>query len=182
MQKQVSAALSMINRHIGSPFKANCLDLGCANGIAENFLKDHLQMTVAIDIDHLTLSRIENSLKDTVNFLCTDSLNLPFKNNSFDLSIAFSLLHHLSLKQQQLVLENLKTITKKNGLIIMLEYNPLNPITQAVVRNNPADKGSKLIFPQEMKKLYRQASLKIIDFKYLLLTCKYMIVGINETR
>lgn len=177
MKRQVFEAVAKVMKYLGPPHEFDCLDLGCSSGVAELFLDSYFRNIVAIDVNRNLLNQtLKLKLKRTT-FLCSNAADLPFKKDSFDLTIAFSLLHHLPFEQQLSVLEDAKRVTRGDGLIIMLEYNPFNPVTQFSVRMNKQDKDSRLITPDAMKILYQKCKLHIIDSSFILLSCKYMIIG-----
>lgn len=177
MKQQVLEAVAKVTRYLGPPHEFDCLDLGCSSGIAELFLDNYFRNIVAVDINRNLLNQTQKLKLKGTTLLCTNAMNLPFKENSFDVTIAFSLLHHLPFNQQLCVLEGARRVTRSDGLIIMLEYNPLNPVTQFVVKTNKQDRDSILITPGRMRMLYQRCKLNVIDFGYILLSCKYMIIG-----
>ena len=57
---------------------------------------------------------------------------------------------------------------KPDGLTMVFEHNPLNPLTRRVVRNCAFDEGVELIGRGELTRLFRAAGLAVADREYLL--------------
>lgn len=94
------------------------LDVGCASGmltneISKTFLKSKIY---GVDIyeDALVFARKKYP---SVNFIVADAHKLPFKTNTFDLTVCYETIEHVvdPLK----VLEEIRRVTKKGGISIL---------------------------------------------------------------
>jgi ubiquinone/menaquinone biosynthesis C-methylase UbiE len=70
---------------------------------------------------------------------------LPFGDGSFDLVFSACVFHHIVASEHVLWLRELKRVTRKNGMLVIFEHNPLNPLTVSTVRDCPFDKNATLI-------------------------------------
>jgi len=57
------------------------------------------------------------------NFLIADSKNLPFKDNSFDISSISFALHEMPLSIREKTLKEIVRVNNSNGLIIIVEFS-----------------------------------------------------------
>lgn len=104
------------------------LEIGCGTGILSRYLlrKNPKLMIKGIDISEKATAIAKKSLKKYPNviFRTGDALNLPFKDNYFDLIIGNSILHHLPLIKS---LREIKRVIKEKGKIWFCEPNIFNP-------------------------------------------------------
>ena len=95
-------------------------DIGCGNGRHLILLANQCKKTIALDVSKklLQISQkrvIKNKLKN-VNFIHSDAVDIPLKNNSLDTMIFIASLHNISGKENRIhALQEIKRILKKNG-------------------------------------------------------------------
>jgi len=59
-------------------------------------------------------------------------------------------------------------VLKPGGLAVIFEHNPLNPVTRYVVRSCPIDDDAVLLWPRQLKRLFREAAFDGVETKTLL--------------
>jgi len=94
------------------------LDLGCGNGR----LYPHLQKGVEyIGVDNSEkLIEIAKQAHPEAKFQVTDSLSLPFQDNTFDKIYCIAVLHHIPSKElRQEFLQEAKRVLKPKGILIL---------------------------------------------------------------
>jgi ubiquinone/menaquinone biosynthesis C-methylase UbiE len=69
------------------------LDVGCGTGHLSKIANRHFKMCVGVDISEAMLKKARSSIN---NLAFADILQLPFKEDSFDMIGCHSVLHHLS--------------------------------------------------------------------------------------
>jgi hypothetical protein len=62
----------------------------------------------------------------------------------------------------------LRRICRPSGLVVCFEHNPLNPITQLVVRTTPIDRTAILLHDAKMQQAFVCAGLKEVARRYIL--------------
>ncbi len=97
--------------------KKNILDVGCGTGaVTEDIAALAEGRITGIDIDSKKLTYAKNNLPDHVSLMVADVLNLPFKDNTFDL-VAFSIvLTHIH--EQQKAVTEMARVTQENGIVL----------------------------------------------------------------
>jgi SAM-dependent methyltransferase len=90
------------------------LDCGCGFGAFYNLTKDF--NTIYLDISLNLLKKFE--LKERK--ICGNILNLPFKDNTFDLVLCINVLEHLDYLK---ALNEIKRVLKDNGHLIVVVIN-----------------------------------------------------------
>lgn len=129
-----------------------------------------------------------------------DGKKFPFDAASFDVALAICVLHHVSLAERAVFLEEMKRILKPGGLGIIFEHNSYNPLTRHVVSVNPLDEGAVLLSRSNLEKLIRQSKFSQPKSQFVLFTpferpvfrkldralgwcpfgAQYYTVGVNE--
>lgn len=108
--------------------KIKVLEVGCGTGILSNELlkaKKGIEL-VGIDLsgEAIKIAKKKNSDFTKAKFIVGNTLSMSFKDNSFDLVIGNSILHHIPLDK---ALTEIHRVLKPNGLIWFSEPNSLNP-------------------------------------------------------
>ena len=97
-----------------------------------------------------------------------DGHTLPYPDDSFDVTFAICVMHHVPPDNWAGFLGEMKRVTAPGGLCIIFEHNPLNPLTRAVVSRCEFDKDAVLLWPKALKEAFRRNSLAIAERSYLL--------------
>jgi SAM-dependent methyltransferase len=92
----------------------------------------------------------------------------PFADGQFDVVVASSVLHHVELSQRRQTYADMLRLLRPGGHLCVFEHNPLNPLTQWVVRHAPMDRNARLLWPRELRNGLRQAGAADLEIKYLL--------------
>lgn len=101
----------ILNKYVEKNNKGRNLDLACGTG---RFL-DYATHGIDISEEMLKISRLKNA--DKILQLA-DADDLPFENNYFDRVISFHLMMHLDQLKFEEILNEVKRVTKKDGLFI----------------------------------------------------------------
>lgn len=91
---------------------------------------------------------------------------LPFENESFDLVFSACVFHHIPAAEHQRWLSELWRVTRKDGLLVVFEHNPMKPLTVSAVRTCPFDENAVLISAGEFGKRVRSAGWKDVRFAF----------------
>ena len=170
MQRQVDVVVAAVWRWLGEPASMRCLDLGCADGVAEPLLAQHFHQVTAMDIDAdvLAEARARHAAANVRFVHLQPALPLPVQPGDFDVAVAFSLLHHLDADARRATLAALARAVRPGGLAAMLEYNPLNAAALGLVLFGPHDRGSRPVLPRQVTRLYRDTGWAPLQRQYLL--------------
>ncbi|MBI4155247.1 class I SAM-dependent methyltransferase [Candidatus Woesearchaeota archaeon] len=107
-------------------FYQKFLDVGCGNcNFVCEFIKKKLSEDITcVDISKKMLNSCRIKLKETknkINYVLADVQALPFEDDLFDLVVAMHMLYHV--KDIKKALNEIKRVTKNNGLIIITTSN-----------------------------------------------------------
>jgi len=104
------------------------LDVGCGSGLSSFMLRNKGCRTVGIDISPLAIRRAKKRGQVDLKYLVCDVLNLPFKDNQFDIVANYLFIEHLP--DVDTALGEMVRVTKTGGKIIILSPNLLSPFSQ----------------------------------------------------
>ena len=107
--------LKLLDKHLCVDPSALILDLGCAQGILSYFLRRKGGFWISADQDLSNLITTQKLLKE--NLIQIEAGVLPFKSSSLDMVVSLDYLEHL--EDDQLCLEEIHRVLKKDGLLIM---------------------------------------------------------------
>ncbi len=126
-------AIDLEIKNIAKNLKAGdlVLDVGCANGYATFQQASNLDIKITgVDFSKWMIDQAEKSIfdKDKVKFIVADVRELPFKNETFDVTYTTRTLINLPNWNEQVKgIQECIRVTKKGGIIILSEafYEPL---------------------------------------------------------
>jgi ubiquinone/menaquinone biosynthesis C-methylase UbiE len=136
----------------------SCLDIGCQDGYTTSKLKKYFRHSIGIDI--------KKGFSNEGNYINGDVFKIPLKENSVDLIISFSLLHHFKNPDRVKIIKMSQKILKKNGILIILEYNEKNPIVRQYF--NEQNENNYFVNKKGLTKELYSKGFEILDIEYLL--------------
>jgi ubiquinone/menaquinone biosynthesis C-methylase UbiE len=93
-------------------------------------------------------------------FRLSEATTLPYEDGSFDIIYSNGTFHHIDERLHAAVLAELARTLKPNGSLFVFENNPLNPLTVRAMRQNPFDRGTKMILPWTLQRRVARTGLK----------------------
>lgn len=153
------------------------LNIGCAEPIDEIQFVEKVSRWVALDINEKLIDTAEEiarrklhpSLFDKLQFIQGDATALDFPDNSFDISVSFSVIEHIpDPAARQKAFKEIARVTKPGGHVIITvpnRYSLFYFAHRRSMRLGISDYGySYLYTPFELKRLLRSIGLKPIKF------------------
>lgn len=97
-------------------------DIGCGNGRLQNELGEEISYTGIDNNEKLLAEARKNHPKE--NFIKGDLLDIPLDDESCDITFCIAALHHIpSEEKRKMAVKELKRITKKDGIVIIMVWN-----------------------------------------------------------
>lgn len=97
------------------------LEVGCGTGLILNRLIGDRRHIVGVDLSMAMLQKA----KDRASHLAqSDAVNLPFKDETFDVVCSFKVLAHVPLISEALA--EMSRVVKRGGLLVVEFYNPIS--------------------------------------------------------
>lgn len=134
------------------------IEFGCATGAAASVLQGYGFNVTSTDISKYAVVRARKNYKD-IKFLVWD-MKKPFKNEKFDVAVAFDVIEHLS--HPEIGIKNTYSLLKKGGVVIFTTPNNYPHIS-----NDPTHVSVKT--PREWEKIMKKVRFKDIFIKQITL-------------
>jgi ubiquinone/menaquinone biosynthesis C-methylase UbiE len=102
------------------------LDVGCGTGYGASELSAVVSaraIVIGIDIWREGIIYCHSRYGDRASFIQASALNLPFRENIFDLVTSFQVIEHIDAKMVNLYLEEVKRVLKNGGTFIVVTPN-----------------------------------------------------------
>jgi SAM-dependent methyltransferase len=103
-----------------------------------------------------------------VRYELYDGHTLPFDDASVDLAFAVCVVQVLPAANRPRFVSELGRVTRPNGLVVVMEHNPVNPLTRLVLRRCSFGHGARMLRLGELERLYRGTGLAVIDRGFIL--------------
>ncbi|MGA2224768.1 MAG: class I SAM-dependent methyltransferase [Syntrophobacteraceae bacterium] len=152
----------------GSPSAARVLDVGCGIGLMHRWFDGHVAEVHGVDMSEESLTEAQKNNPDS-RFALTDGKTLPYEDARFDLAFAVCVFHHLTPDQWSPFVAEMKRVVRPNGIVAILEHNPLNPLTQFIVRGSVLDVNANLLTPWKTRGLFGSNDFHEVRTEYFLL-------------
>jgi len=95
--------------------------------------------------------------------------DLPYPDSRFDLVTAVCVFHHIEPVMRRVLMKDVCRVLKPGGVFCMIEHNPVNPVTQWIVRRTPVDANARLLTARQARRLLSDEALRSIVTEYFLL-------------
>jgi SAM-dependent methyltransferase len=95
-------------------------------------------------------------------------LELPFPDQSIDFVTAVCVYHHVHGAARTLLAREIKRVLTPGGLCCVIEHNPWNPVTRAIVGRCPVDIDAELSTARATAMLFREAGFSALSTNYFL--------------
>jgi SAM-dependent methyltransferase len=90
----------------------------------------------------------------------TSPVELPFSDCSVDFVTAVCVYHHVRGSARTLLTSEIRRVLTPGGLCCIIEHNPWNPITQAIVQRCPVDVDAELLTARSATTLLQAAGFE----------------------
>jgi len=142
------------------------LDFGCGIGTLSSALARRRRDDCidGYDVSSASLDRVEPDLRARGVF--TDKVE--DLSRDYDLIVLSNVMHHIPVAARQATIDDLAARLAPGGRLLVIEHNPLNPLTRWVVAHCEFDGDAVLLWPREVKTYFAQAKLGEPQRDYIL--------------
>lgn len=147
---------------------ATVLDFGCGVGNSLGHLREAFPAARlhGVDVSGASLE-IAAAEHPDVAFQQLGTRGLPLEDHSVDVAFAACVYHHVPPAERARWTQELHRVLKPGGELFIFEHNPLNPLTQKVVRECPFDDDAILLPRSESVGLMRDAGFARVGVDYI---------------
>jgi SAM-dependent methyltransferase len=145
--------------HVGAAERLAFLDVGCGPGESDRFLEGRVGRLAGVDIAQRMLERARaiNPWAEYRGF--KEGESLPFAEESFDVCFAICVFHHVPRDQRVGLVDEMRRVCRRGGLVALFEHNPYNPLTRRAVNGCEFDRDAELLSRRRAEQLLRAAGL-----------------------
>ena len=123
------------------------LDFGAGVGNAIPYFEKFFPKTslICVDISNRCLEVARRRFPKSSEFVCFNGISLPFPDDSFDLIFAACVFHHIPKNRHTALLREWYRVLVPQGMAVIFEHNPWNPLTTHAVKTCVFDQNAELI-------------------------------------
>ncbi|MFN3533654.1 MAG: class I SAM-dependent methyltransferase [Candidatus Brocadia sp.] len=146
---------------------AAILDIGTADGLMLNRIKDVFPDTTCVGIEYAS-DLISCNDSENIHLIRGDALVLPFKDNVFDVVIATAIIEHVS-DPIQLIREAFRVL-RKNGTFIMTTPHPFWEGIATYIGHLKEEEHNELITLRKLILLLKKAEFEIVNAEQFMIS------------
>ncbi len=169
IEKKAQHLWNLAKKHVGDPAKLKILDVGCGIGITDQYLTSHFGKVYGLDIAKGLVQKAAK-LNPKASYKAYNGRVLPFPNHSMDLTFAICVLHHVPPENWNGFVRELVRVTRKGGLVVIMEHNPLNPLTNRAVNHCELDNDAILLRMAKTSRLISRRDIPVLEKRFIFFT------------
>jgi SAM-dependent methyltransferase len=158
--------LDVARRRLGDPASLSFLDVGCGVGLTDQHLEGAVRSLHGVDVAEGAVERAAER-NPWAEYAVHDGSAAPFGDERFDLTFAICVLHHVPPDRWSRLVEELARVTRRGGLVTVIEHNPWNPLTRLAVSRCEFDEDAVLLGQRQTRRLFATAGLTLADARYI---------------
>lgn len=144
------------------------LDVGCGHGLYHSRLVESGRVDLhGVDPAEKVIE-MAKSANPAVSYKVNDGKTLFYSDGEFDVCFALCVFHHVPPEARIGLLSEMVRVTRKGGLVVIFEHNPLNPLTVRIVNSCPLDRNAKLLRSGELKAISEKLGFSKVRTDYLM--------------
>ncbi len=154
-----------IARQVGSSFAESILDYGCGVGALSRALKrllPHARVD-GFDPSRSSIEKVEPSLRAQGVF----TWDRGRLGKEYALIVLANVLHHIRPENRQETIRDLRRRMGPRARLVIVEHNPINPLTRWAVAHCPFDEDAVLLRPGESVEYLQRAGLDSARVDYI---------------
>ena len=154
------------------PFRL--LDFGCGVGNLYRHVADFLPTAIYTGVDPSkdSILKARSRYPRDADFQEHDSKEWEAKG--YDLVFSAGVFHHIPHAEHTSLINKLSSLLNKGGRLVIWEHNPLNPITQKIVKDCPFDADAVLVPSKDLESHFTQVPLSNVQIIYTTFFPKFL--------
>lgn len=119
----------------------------------------------ALDVSHKCLT-VAQARGIKADFVCYEGGRIPLPEEGFDLIFSSCVFHHIAAAEHEGLLTQLRGLLRRDGLLVIFEHNPINPVTRYIVATCEFDENAVLIPASRLKAREKAAGFSKVEVGY----------------
>jgi SAM-dependent methyltransferase len=178
IRRKAEILTRLVEQELGDPKKFKVLDVGCGIGLTDQHLTGHFKKVFGVDLSRGVVKKAA-ALNPKGSYKAYPGGKLPHPSNSMDVTFAICVLHHVEPVERDLFLSELARVTRKGGLVMIFEHNPLNPLTRVAVSRCDMDKDAHLVGLGATSGLLTSGRLQVFKKEYIFFSPWTFLSGLD---
>jgi SAM-dependent methyltransferase len=139
------------------------LDVGCGRGELLELAGSQFASATGCDPSAGMISSASFEVHQQISHL-----ELPFDDKTVDFVTAVCVYHHVPQDARVLLTSEIKRVLTPGGLFCIIEHNPWNPVTRAIVKRCPVDVDAELLTARSARLVLRAGGFEPLASCYFL--------------
>lgn len=156
--------LAYLRRRKLDPRRMTYLDFGCGQGELLGLLGDSFAEARGCDPSAQMMAEIRG-FETRVQ---RNPLGIPYEDGKFDFVTAVCVYHHVPAASRLQLTMEVRRVLRPGATFCIIEHNPWNPVTRAIVRRAPVDRDAILLTAGSTRSLIERAGLQPQKTEYFL--------------
>lgn len=119
-----------------------------------------------VDVSERSLEISKARFPGLAKYRGFDGITLPFDSGTIDMVFTACVFHHIPESQHERLFKEIHRVLSKNGLFIVFEHNPRNPLTVRAVDACPFDENAVLIEAKLFRSRLKSAGFSDVRSKF----------------
>lgn len=166
-RRKVEILEDIVRPGLGSLQGLNLLDVGCGTGTTDRYLVPRVRRLHGVDVSEEMLVKAQRNVPKA-KFTWYDGEKIPFPDETFDVAVAICVLHHVPVSKRCKVVSEMVRVTRPEGVVVVIEHNPYNPLTRYAVNTCQLDEDAVLLSTRETIELLKDSADVEPKFRHFL--------------
>jgi SAM-dependent methyltransferase len=166
-RRKVDVLLELVRASLGDPTHLRVLDAGCGVGVTDELLAASVGELHGIDTAEAAIA-VAAERNPTVLYSTTDGTAFGYPDDHFDVTFAICVVHHVDPgPARDAFFRELRRVTRPDGLVVVFEHNPYNPLTRLAVSRCDFDEGVELLGRRSVVRSLRAVGVEVDTSRYV---------------
>jgi 2-polyprenyl-3-methyl-5-hydroxy-6-metoxy-1,4-benzoquinol methylase len=167
IEAKAEVTANLISERCGDIRQTKILDVGCGTGVFSGCMARRGVQVHGIDVAEKVVERARDAVPSG-SFSTYDGQHIPHPDDEFDVVIAVNVFHHIQPGMRDTLLADMRRVTRRGGVTMLMEHNPYNPLTLRAVRRCAFDHDAVLLKRSEAMARLRRAGFTDVYSRYII--------------
>ena len=141
-------------------------DIGCGTGVLHPLMIERGWAVTGVD-PSLKSVEIARRANPTAEYFLLEGGQFSLKAETYDLTAAICVFHHVPPADRSLVAAEMVRVTRRGGVVALIEHHPGHPYTRYSVAHCPFDDDAVLLGRLESEQILRSAGVCNIESRFV---------------
>jgi len=159
LERRTNEVLNIIETYKSSIDSLFLLDIGTADGLMLDKLNQNIDLSISVGLD-FSIDLLKLNTSHTSHLIQADAIELPFKNNIFDVVVATAVIEHVPNAGK--MLEECNRVLRKNGICIVTTPDPFFESIATKIGHLQDEQHNETFNLSKIKSLFEAHGFKIL--------------------